>query len=120
MPTIYEPLHGRPISTNQYSYASAPSPYPPRLPQLRHLRHLRHTTPYPPRYTELFRTTSQTDKLPAVFFHYELSPIMVKLQQERRALGPFLTGLCAIVGGVFTVAGMIDKTLHRLTKVAAK
>ena len=30
-------------------------------------------------YTELFRTTHELDKLPAVFFHYELSPIMAKV-----------------------------------------
>ena len=30
-------------------------------------------------YTELFRTTHELDKLPAVFFHYDISPIMAKV-----------------------------------------
>ena len=64
-------------------------------------------------YTELFRTTQEVDKLPAVYFHYEISPIMARISQERRALGSFLTGLCAIVGGVFTVAGMVDSCIYR-------
>lgn len=62
-------------------------------------------------YTELFRTTHELDKLPAVFFHYEISPIMAKVSEERKSYSSFLTGLCAIVGGVFTLAGMLDRTL---------
>lgn len=89
VPTTYEPLRGRPVITNQYSY------------------------------TELFRTTKDIDKLPAVHFHYEISPIMARFSESRRSLGNFLTGLCAIVGGVFTVAGMVDACVHRIQKGAA-
>ena len=67
-------------------------------------------------YTELFRTTSELDKLPAVYFHYELSPIMARTSEERRAFSNLLTGLCAVVGGVFTVASMVDSSLHALGK----
>ena len=84
VPTTYEPLRGPPVHTNQFSY------------------------------TELFRTTHELDKLPAVYFHYELSPIMAKVTEARKPYSSFLTGLCAIAGGVFTVAGMIDSALHRL------
>ena len=87
VPTIYEPLWGSPVHTNQYSY------------------------------TELFRTTQDIDKLPAVYFHYELSPIMAKVTESRRSYSSFLTGLCAIVGGVFTVAGLIDSALHRINRM---
>ena len=69
-------------------------------------------------YTELFRTTSELDKLPAVYFHYELSPIMVRVSESRKTYSSFLTGLCAIVGGVFTVAGMLDSCLFRLGKLS--
>ena len=87
VPTTYEPLRGAPLHTNQYSY------------------------------TELFRTTQELEKLPAVYFHYELSPIMARVTESRRSYSSFLTGLCAIVGGVFTVAGMVDSTLHRVTRM---
>lgn len=51
-------------------------------------------------------------QLPGVFFFFELSPIMVQFQQKKQGFLHFLTQLCAIIGGVFTVAGMIDKLLH--------
>ena len=86
VPTTYEPLRGAPVHTNQYSY------------------------------TELFRTTQELEKLPAVYFHYELSPIMARTSEERRAFSNLLTGLCAVVGGVFTVASMVDSSLHALGK----
>jgi len=88
VPTIYEYAGRPPLLTNQYSY------------------------------TELFRTTHELDKLPAVFFHYDISPIMAKVTEGRRSLSTFLTGLCAIVGGVFTVAGMLDSCLFRLGKLS--
>jgi hypothetical protein len=44
-----------------------------------------------------------------VFFFYELSPIMVRFTEQRKSFGHFITQLCAILGGVFTVAGMIDR-----------
>ena len=92
----------------------------------------------------MFRITQELDKLPAVYFHYEFSPIMASsaeglepaallpmerartccpaaplqasFAEGRRSLSSFLTGLCAIVGGVFTVAGMLDSAVHRMTK----
>ena len=86
VPTVYEYLRGKPLQTNQYSY------------------------------TELFRTTSELDKLPAVYFHYEISPIMARFTEQRKPLGSFLTGLCAIVGGVYTLSGMVASCLHRLER----
>ena len=88
VPTLYEPWYGRPVQTNQYSY------------------------------TELFRTTHELDKFPAVYFHYEFSPIMARFSESRRSYSSFLTGLCAIVGGVFTVAGLVDSCLHRAKLLA--
>ena len=37
-----------------------------------------------------------------------------QVTESRKTYSSFLTGLCAIVGGVFTVAGMVDSALHRL------
>jgi len=53
------------------------------------------------------------------FFMYDLSPIMVQFTEHRRSLAHFLTGVCAIIGGVFTVAGIIDSfvySIHTLQK----
>ncbi|CAF4877832.1 unnamed protein product, partial [Rotaria socialis] len=47
------------------------------------------------------------------FFTYEISAIMVKFVEQKRSLAQFLTSLCAIVGGVFTVSSLIDAFIYR-------
>lgn len=54
--------------------------------------------------------------LTGVFFIYDISPIMVKFSEKKKSLTYFLTSLCAIVGGVFTVAGIIDSAIYQLTR----
>jgi len=46
--------------------------------------------------------------VPAVWFKYDLNPITVKYHETRPPIYHFLTTVCAIVGGTFTVAGIID------------
>ena len=55
-----------------------------------------------------------------VFFMYDMSPMMVQLTESRHSLAHFLTGVCAIVGGVFTVAGMVDGMLYHSQKALKK
>ena len=52
-------------------------------------------------------------KLPGVFFVYELSPFMVQSTVQSEPFAHFLTHVCAIVGGVFTVSGFFDAALAR-------
>ena len=49
--------------------------------------------------------------------HLFTTPTPLQVTEGRRSLSTFLTGLCAIVGGVFTVAGMLDSCLFRLGKL---
>lgn len=51
--------------------------------------------------------------LPGVFFVYSLSPFMVRVSQVSVSFLQFVTGVCAIVGGVFAVTGIVDSCLHR-------
>ena len=51
---------------------------------------------------------------------YDLSPMMVQLTEHQRSLTHFLTGVCAIVGGVFTVAGMLDGILYQSSRAIKK
>ena len=44
---------------------------------------------------------------PAIAFQYDLSPISIVVQQTRMPAYQFLTSSCAIIGGVFTVFGMV-------------
>jgi hypothetical protein len=46
-----------------------------------------------------------------VFFNFDISAMLVKYQEHRKPFTHFLTDICAIVGGVFTVAGIIDGIL---------
>ena len=66
--------------------------------------------------TDQFKSAHDPSKgfvLPGVFFIYDISPVMVKFTEKRLSLSYFLTSLCAIVGGVFTVAGIIDGILYQ-------
>lgn len=51
--------------------------------------------------------------MPAVFFRYNLSPITVKYSRERVSFLHFLTYVCAIVGGVYSVAGVLNRVVHK-------
>eukprot|EP00897_Mesotaenium_endlicherianum_P006719 jgi/Mesen1/6075/ME000031S05341 len=92
VPTVYTDLRGHVISTNQFSV------------------------------TEHFKPsegmTGRT--LPGVFIFYDLSPIKVKYTEERTSFLHFLTNVCAIVGGVFTVTGMIDAFVYHGHKAIKK
>lgn len=84
VPTRYEFLNGTVIDTNQYSVTE--------------------------------HSTNVMNKeglgLPGVFVFYEVSPIAVNFQEQSRSFGHFITQLCAIIGGVFTVAGIVDKIIY--------
>lgn len=58
--------------------------------------------------------------LPGLFFIYDFSPIMVSFTEHTTSFAHFLTSLCAIVGGIFTVAGIIDSFIYHLMKQIAK
>merc|ERR1711871_925302 len=45
---------------------------------------------------------------PNIEFKYDLSPISIVVQQERMPAYRFLTSSCAIIGGVFTVIGLLE------------
>lgn len=55
--------------------------------------------------------------MPGVFFSYELAPVMVKYSERQKSFAHFATGLCAIIGGVFTVAGILDKLVYTSSKI---
>lgn len=43
---------------------------------------------------------------------FDLSPLQVTYTEYRPSFGHFLTSVCAIVGGMFTVAGIVDSLLY--------
>lgn len=84
VPTVYTHVNGHSIQSNQFSV------------------------------TEHFRTASvgHLHMLPGVFFFYDLSPIKVNFTEQHVSFLHFLTNVCAIVGGVFTVSGIIDSFVY--------
>lgn len=81
VPTSYTSTFGRVIRSNQYSASY------------------------------FFKSTDPNKggtSIPGVVIHYDLSPIHVHVKKQRRSFGHFVVQLCAIIGGVFTVAGMVS------------
>lgn len=94
VPTSFKPLGGAPLATCQYSVTEAKMEIAPEaLHQAQARRQF---------------------VLPGVFFIYDISPIKVAVTEEETSFWTFVTSLCAIVGGVYVVAGMVDSALHSL------
>ena len=90
VPTTYARTDGNVFLTNQYSVT---------------------------RHKKVVSIVSGESGMPGVFFSYELAPFMVKYSEKEQSLGHFLAGLCAIIGGVFTVAGILDKLVYNSSKI---
>ncbi len=58
--------------------------------------------------------------VPAIWFRYDLNPITVRYHETRPPLYHFVTTICAIVGGTFTVAGIIDSCIFTATEIFKK
>ncbi|KAM7478958.1 hypothetical protein LguiA_027171 [Lonicera macranthoides] len=92
VPTIYTDISGHTIQSNQFSA------------------------------TEHFKSSQmgRSQSLPGVFFFYDLSPIKVTFKEEHVPFLHFMTNICAIVGGVFTVAGIVDSFVYHGQKALKK
>ncbi|XP_031228309.1 endoplasmic reticulum-Golgi intermediate compartment protein 3 isoform X1 [Mastomys coucha] len=75
VPTVYMKVDGEVLRTNQFSVT---------------------------RHEKVANGLLGDQGLPGVFVLYELSPMMVKLTEKHRSFTHFLTGVCAIIGGMFT------------------
>ena len=53
-------------------------------------------------------------------FSYDLSPIQIIVSEQSRPWYHFVTTTSAIVGGVFTVAGIVDGLVHTGASMAKK
>jgi hypothetical protein len=67
---------------------------------------------FSPSFLFIFSLANEPTIYKGVFFNYEISPMLVIHTETRQSLAHFLTDTCAIVGGVLTVAGVIDSLLH--------
>ncbi|KAI3675853.1 hypothetical protein L1987_85449 [Smallanthus sonchifolius] len=91
VPTIYTSIRGYTIQSNQFSV------------------------------TEHYKTPEVGRRnLPGVFFFYDLSPIKVTFTETHISFLHFTTNVCAIVGGIFTVAGIVDSFVYHGHKALRK
>ncbi|KAL8208947.1 hypothetical protein R6Q57_008359, partial [Mikania cordata] len=91
VPTIYTNIRGHSIKSNQFSVTE-------------HYK----------------RPEFGRRSLPGVFFFYDLSPIKVTFMEKHTSFLHFLTNVCAIVGGIFTVAGIVDSFIYHGHKALRK
>lgn len=52
-------------------------------------------------------------QMPSLYIRYDFSPVRVRYKETSESLSHFLVQVCAVVGGLFTVAGVLDALLHR-------
>ncbi|PCH39941.1 ER-derived vesicles protein ERV46 [Wolfiporia cocos MD-104 SS10] len=58
--------------------------------------------------------------IPGAFFNYDISPLLIIHAETRQSFAHFLTSTCAIVGGVLTVASLIDSALFATSRALKK
>ncbi|EPS63482.1 hypothetical protein M569_11301, partial [Genlisea aurea] len=58
--------------------------------------------------------------VPVAKFHFEPSPMQVLITESSKSFAHFITNVCAIIGGVFTVAGILDSILYNSMKLMKK
>ena len=57
---------------------------------------------------------------PSIDFRYDLSPISIVVSEDPMPMYQFLTSTCAIIGGVFTVIGLLENIIHHTSKQLMK
>ncbi|MQL73717.1 hypothetical protein Taro_006072 [Colocasia esculenta] len=62
----------------------------------------------------------QSIYIPVAKFHFEPAPMQVLVTEVPKSFSHFITNLCAIIGGVFTVAGILDSILHNTIRLMKK
>ncbi|KAL9322352.1 hypothetical protein ACSQ67_010405 [Phaseolus vulgaris] len=65
-------------------------------------------------------SVAQSLHIPVAKFHLELSPMQVLITENPKSFSHFITNVCAIIGGVFTVAGILDSILHNTIRLMKK
>jgi len=88
------------------------------VPTIYKMRSVGEITVY--RYTVTSAEHEDTERYPSAKFTFQFSPMAVVVSEETVPLYHFLTEVCAIIGGLFTVfsmfTGIIDSTMKSLQK----
>ncbi|RUS83408.1 hypothetical protein EGW08_008829 [Elysia chlorotica] len=102
------------LATHDYILRVVPTVYEDKRGNIR----------YPFQYTYSYRDMMQMGHggrmMPAIWFRYELSPITVRYVEKSKPFYTFLVMVCAIIGGTFTVAGIIDSLIFSAAEIVKK
>ena len=66
-------------------------------------------------YSAFSNEHKEDDKYPSVMFQYDLSPMTVLSKYHSQPFYHFITNFCAIIGGVFSIIGIIDRLFQTIT-----
>ena len=48
-----------------------------------------------------------------LMFNFEFSPITENISAKSKNFVEFLISVCAVIGGVYTIAGIVDSMIHK-------
>ncbi|KAJ8577019.1 hypothetical protein ON010_g2185 [Phytophthora cinnamomi] len=66
-------------------------------------------------------TTQYEDKVPSALFTFDISPLVVQITTDSIPFYHFITHLCAVIGGVFTILGLVDSgVFHAMNSIKKK
>lgn len=65
---------------------------------------------------DAIRDVSMPTLLLGVEFSFDFSPVMVRYTDTRRSLFELVTSVCAIVGGIYTVSGLLVRGVHGVSR----
>eukprot|EP00927_Polykrikos_kofoidii_P066746 TRINITY_DN62310_c0_g1_i1.p1 TRINITY_DN62310_c0_g1~~TRINITY_DN62310_c0_g1_i1.p1 ORF type:complete len:346 (-),score=38.91 TRINITY_DN62310_c0_g1_i1:262-1299(-) len=66
----------------------------------------------------VYQFTANTNRIanqqmPSLYLRYDFSPVTIKYTEVRQSISHFVVQICAVIGGVFTVAGLVDSFIHK-------
>lgn len=53
-------------------------------------------------------------------FTYKMSPIQIVVSEKEKPFFHFVTAVCAVIGGIFTVAGILDGMVYQVNTIKKK
>lgn len=54
--------------------------------------------------------------IPTIYFRYDIAPILVRFEQFKESFFEFFVQVCAIIGGIYSVIGILDTLINRLLR----
>jgi hypothetical protein len=89
VPVVYTDLHNKTTQSSQYSVTT----------QTQFI-------------TAMDAMQGNARRIPGLFIIYDLSPFCLTISEKSMRFTEFLVSLCAILGGVLTIAGIVDSLMH--------